>query len=415
MFDGITIKYTIENFAEWKETANLQFDVGVFLDDAEIKTKQRDFITITTYRAKWETFYLIVREVENRYTNTTNYYLTLKGSLHKNYYAGKNFLPFTWQMLQQQVNHICKTLSIDAKTAQISTLEIGVNIITRFEVTPFLRQNIVSYKGNPFNRYKPDRNGFCLGIYCTLSQYEVKIYDKGLQNNLPYNLLRFEKRYLKMQVLNKRGIKYLTDLLSFEKVNTLLPLLLEGWNNVLIYDIETGLNRSKPDTIKKAEIELMNNGQNAKFWEKLKSEKSNSTYFEKIKTFKTLVAKFGNNWQKLTKKLIENEWKELTKNRTNLPCGIDVINKKETDKFTIKIKGNNVRQSFCLSCGREITHQKKGSKYCSAKDVGEAAAHQCRNSNSNPKNNLKNKIKRIESRGVLFAIAPYVIKRQKTG
>jgi hypothetical protein len=63
---------------------------------------------------------------------------------------GKNYQSFTWEQLQSQITHICKTLSLDPHMPKISTLEVGVNIVTPFEVTPFLKENIISYKGKPF-------------------------------------------------------------------------------------------------------------------------------------------------------------------------------------------------------------------------------------------------------------------------
>ncbi len=423
MIDGITIKYTIKDFEAWKQLVNISFSNTVITDTGEITTKKRYENIVTTHRANWETFDLIVKEVLNIPTGKRVFHLTMKGSLHKNHFAGKNFLPFNWQQLQEQVNHICKSLSINPTVAQISTLEVGVNIITPFVVNPFIMQNIISYKGNPFNRYKTDGTGFCLGIYCSLTQYVIKIYDKGIQNELPQNLMRFEKRFLRMQEPNKRGIKYFADLFSVDKVIKLNTLLLEAWDNVLIYDIEPDQNRVLLNTIKKGETDLLTTGQNSKYWEVLKDRNTRQFNYQREK-FRKLVTQFGKNRQKMVKELIQNEWDELFKNCTNLQCGenektIEKCTNINTGKngklyeFTIKIKGKIVQKRFCHSCGKEITHQMKGSKFCSKKYVGEAAAKQCRNTNSNPRNNRKNKIKKIKGRGVLFEIVPFMEKKGK--
>ena len=406
MIDGITIKYKIADFEAWKGFINIPFTNNVNTDTGEISAKKRYDEIIITHRAKWETFDLIVKEVLNTTTEKRVFHLTIKGSLHKNFYRGKNYLPFSWQQLQQQVNHICKTLFINATDAQISTLEVGVNIVPPFVVTPFIMQNIINYKGDMFNRYKADANGFCLGIYCTLTQYVIKVYDKGLQNQLPQNLMRFEKRFLRMQVLNKMGIKFLADLLNEDKVINLLPMLLEAWQNVLIFDIENLQKLAKTYNLKENEIDLLTTGQNPKYWERLKKENKRQFNYQREK-FKKLVAKNGNNWQQLVKGLIQNEWQELFKNCTNLHSG-------ENDKlykFTIKIKGKNVQNRFCQSCGKDISSQRKGSKFCGEKLVGYDAAHHCRLVNSNKRNNLKNKIIKLTNRGLLFDITPYFIGR----
>lgn len=423
MIDGITIKYSIGNFDEWKRLLNTQFTLTIFEDTGELTAKKREETTITTRRAKWQTFELIVKEVLNIPTGKTVFHLTIKGSLHKNHFAGKNYLPFTWQQLQQQINHICKTLYLNPSQAQISTLEVGVNIVPIFEVTPFLMQNVISYKGNLFNRYKKDATGFCLGIYCTLTQYEIKIYDKGKQNDLPQNLMRFEKRFLRMEELNKYGIKFLSDLQQRPKVENLLTMVLEAWQNVLIYDIERGQTNRLKSKLKIAEIELLTTGQNPKFWEALKIENVRRFNYQREK-FKKLVAKYGNNWQQLVNELIQKEWQHLFKNCTNLQSGENVTTPKNSTnlnsgenanlyEFTIKIKRQIVQKRFCESCGNDITHQWKGSNFCSPKNVGEAAAHQCRNNSSNPRNNRKNKIKKIIGRGILFSIFPFIAKGKK--
>ena len=63
----------------------------------------------------------------------------------------------------------------------------------------------------------PDRNGFILGKYCKLSQYSIKIYDKGKQYNLPYNLMRYEVRFTKMSIFKDKNVKTLNSLKTYSK------------------------------------------------------------------------------------------------------------------------------------------------------------------------------------------------------
>lgn len=181
-------------------------------------------------------------------------------------------------------------------------MEVGVNIVTPFEGLPFLLRNCINYKARFFNRY--EEAGFCLGILCeSHSQYEIKIYDKGKQNDLPQNLMRFEKRFFRMQVLNKMRIRYLSDLLIKVNVLNLLPMLLEAWQNVLIYDITPDQNLTIMGTLKEEESNLLTTGQNPGFWEQLK-EKNVRQFNYQRENFKNLVAKNGNNWQQLVNLLI---------------------------------------------------------------------------------------------------------------
>jgi len=408
MIDGITIKIIIENFYSWLRSVNLLLCTNVETETGEIRTKKRNDILITTHRGKWETFDIIIKEVLNTTSGGKLFYLTIKGSLHKNHNGGTNYQPFTWDQLQEHINHICTNLSINPTEAQISTLEVGVNIPTPFTVTPFFRGNIISYKGNSFNRYKPDSSGVCLGIVCNLSQYAVKVYDKGLQNKLSDNLMRFELRYLKMQSLNNRGIKYLSDLQDIVKIYKLQDLLLNAWNDVLIYDVTQDVKKLH---LKPSDNDLLIKGQNPKFWEQLK-ENNTGDHFKYMRgRFKNLVAKYGNNWQSTVNGLIKKEWQNLFKNYPNLPTGETLL----LPEFTIKINGKNGEtpltdnKRYCLSCGKELhQEQKPGSKFCSSKFVGERSAHQCRNNDSNQRNNFKRKIEVIKRRGVLFDVVPFI-------
>ena len=412
MIDGITIQYNIDNFEVWREQVQIQFYNPTNTDTGEIRTKKREDEIVTTFKGKWETFELEVKEIRKIETGFKRYNLNIKGSLHKNHFNGKNFQPFNWTDLQTQIHHICKTLLIDPNKARIRTIEVGVNIVTQFEVKSFLRGNIVNYKGKEFKTYKADRNGFELGLFCDLTQYKVKLYDKGLQNDLPINLMRFEKRFLKMQIPKKKGIIYLTDLLDIQKVKKLKPLIVEAWENVLIYDIENlnGLKKTLG-----TDYDLFLNGKNPKYWGSLKDLNRDRYNYQRGK-FKDIVLKYGRNYQSIVLDLIKNEWDSLFINSTNLPIGESA----ELRNLTLKIKGKNVESDLlplhnrvCLSCGKDISSQKSGSKFCSAKIVGEDEAHKCRNSNSNERNNFKRKVEIIKGRGLLFDIMPFFLINNK--
>lgn len=361
MVDGITIQYSVDDFEIWREQVQIQFYNATNIDTGEIRTKKREEQIVTTFNGKWETFDLEVKEVSNIETRCKRYYLKIKGSLHKNYFNGKNFQPFTWVDLQTQIHHICNTLLIDPNKARISTIEVGVNIVAPFEVATFLKDNVVNYKGKEFKTYKADKNGFELGLFCDFSQYKVKLYDKGLQNNLPINLMRFEKRFLKMQIPQKKGVLYLSDLLDIQKVKKLKPLIVEAWENVLIYDIENlkGLKKTLG-----SDYDLLLNGRNPKYWGSIKGANRDRYYYQRGK-FKDIVLKYGRNYHSIVLDLIKNEWDSLFLNSTNLPIGESA----ELRNLTLKIKGKNVGSQLlpppnkvCLSCGKDISTQKIGIK-----------------------------------------------------
>jgi len=340
MIDGITIQTRIDDFDIWKELTLIQFSNPINIDTGEMRIKKREDQIVTIFNGKWETFELKVTEVRYIKTKTKIFYLKVKGSLHKNHFCGKNFQPFNWVDLQSQIHHICETLLISPNKSQISTIEVGVNIVTPFNVTTFLKANVIDYKGKQFKRYKADRNGVELGLFCDLSQYQVKLYDKGLQNNLENNLMRFEKRFLRMQILKNKGVIYLSDLLDIQKVKKLKPLIVDAWKNVLIYDIENSKGKALG-----SDYDLVLNGKNPRYWEEIKSIKRDKYNYQRGK-FKNIVLRYGKNYHSIILDLVEKEWDSLFNNSTNLPIGKST----EIHNLTFKIKGKITKpiSKYCI-------------------------------------------------------------------
>lgn len=407
MLDGVKLFCQIPEFESWRRAVNLDLFTPTDLETGAVRGKTRQiggWVQQTIpHRGNFQTYQLTIKETIKSQVNgkrSVSYFLIVDGSLHKNNFGGANYLPFTWDRLQTELNSLETGLQLTGDT-EIVNLEIGVNIGLPFPVFTFLNQNLISYKGNQFNRYNPDKNGVCLGYVCPLSQYSVKVYDKGKQFDLPGYLMRFELRYLKMQTLKERGIKRLTDLKDLNKVNGLLGLLLTAWDNILLFDSSIELKNFE---LRDRDRNLLREGRRAGFWEDLRETNPRRYNYQREK-FRSLVAKYGQGWHGKIRELIKTQWENLFENCTILPT----VPNPELYDFTVKVKGKNVQSRSCLSCGKDITHQDSRSKFCSARFVGEAAAHQCRNRDSNPRNNLRNKIRRIKSRGVLFDITPYLI------
>ena len=192
MIDGITINTSIANKEEWSILTGVDLSASTYISTGEIKVKKRGNVTVAEYRGKWEGFFIDVREVKRGVW--IKYYLNIRGSFHKNHFKGENYQPFNYSDLQYQIRHICKSLFIEPENARISVLEFGVNIITPFNVKAFLDNNVIVFKGKRFDKYLPDKRGLELGLFCRLSQYQIKLYDKGKQNSLHFNLMRFEKK-----------------------------------------------------------------------------------------------------------------------------------------------------------------------------------------------------------------------------
>ena len=345
MIDGIIIKTSINNLEEWLALTKIQTWSSIDKTSGEIRSRKCENQIITKHRGKWEFYNIEMIEVKKLNVNTTSYYLNIRGSLHKNHFDGKNYQPFKYSDLQCQIRHICKSLFIEPENARISVLEFGVNIITPLNVKAFLDNNVIDFKGKRFDKYLPDKRGLELGLFCRLSQYQIKLYDKGKQNNLDFNLMRFEKKYKKMQGLKKYEIINLSDLLDRAKVYSLKSLLLKAWNDVLIYDIEdTELLSYK---ISEEDRRFLSDGRNYKYWEIIKKANRNNHNYKR-KKYKELVKRFGLNYHSLIYKNLGETWDGLFDNSTNLP----VVISSQLNNLTIKIKGKYIESisKYCNPC-----------------------------------------------------------------
>lgn len=323
MFDGVKIYYRLNDYRAWKKAVKIDLYTPTDLETGVARIKIRpvnngDLRHTMIHRGGFETYQVTVRETIITKMNgnkIVTFFLIIDGSFHKNHFEGANYLPFSWDSLQAQINYLEAGLKLNPDLMQLVNLEIGVNIITPFDVFTFLQRNLIAFKGHSFNKYNPDRNGLCLGFVCPLSQYSVKAYDKSIQFNLPDYLMRFELRFKKMQILKARGIKCLTDLKNFYKVNSLLDLLLGAWDSILLFDSSIDLESLK---LKRLDSELLREGRRPGFWLDLKEKNIRRFNYQRGK-FQDLVAKNGKGWHNKIRESIKSEWANLFNNCTILP------------------------------------------------------------------------------------------------
>lgn len=363
-------------------------------------------------------------------------YINLQGSYHESFCNGENYSDFNLTGLFTVIQDLHIKFNFNPLFDVIHNLEFGVNIRLPFETKSFLR-SIISFKGKEYELREYKGQGFMLKF--SFNQYELKIYDKGFQYQLPDNILRFEIKVTTMEFLRAKGvnIRNSRDLLLKDVYSRLGDILNDFFRQLVIYD-----DSIKLEELKSRERTVLIEGQNPKYWNNLK-ETNSENYKKKLKRFRELVNKFGtNNLQTVVGELISNKWRELINisynemneienylqslggqtfpemidiHKTNFPrndtsnSGLltgNFVSSNTLNSFT----GENieVEEIRCFSCGRNISNQKKGSKFCSEKVYGKEAKR-CRNVDSNPRNNFKQREKRIKNGGLLFEIDSYLI------
>lgn len=341
----------------------------------------------------------------------------LNGSLHKYHNNGiHNCNDFHFSELIDVINDISTKFSIPIERTYLNNIEFGVNIEIPF-TTDELFKSIICYKETPFHKFNIIG---AKGIECERPKFIIKIYDKGFPYDLTSNLLRFEIKVIKMQFLKQKNVKIQTlhDLLNINELNKLKTILADVWNDILFYDYsinETDLNAR--------ERLILSNGRNPKYWENMHPDSKNfkggatddeykkqrKKYYRDIDNYKKcLSVHSSSNIQKNISELIIRKCDELLfiNNEIRDKC-TDVLNSLKNSKkgqmYILDIGdicpiAPEVKKRVCLNCNKDISQKSINAKYCSKK---------CKNDYTNPllnpRNNLINRIAKLNRHTKLFA------------
>jgi hypothetical protein len=274
---------------------------------------------------------------------------------------------------------------------------------------------VCNSKGAPFAAMRSNR-GKSLGIVCTLTEYSIKIYDKGNQYSLPFELVRFEQKVTCGKYIRRMGIVNLSDLLLPEVWHQLSTELIKMQQALIMREPSI-----KSELLTTKRRLFIANAGNPIYWqqlspkERLKAKNMLAEYVHKFGTAdqkNELKTTFQQTFDRILPDLKKgyvfpevlphrNDERQNEK-RVRLTCSINYGKHSQVDSA---IDDHSERK--CATCGRDIVGQKKGSKFCSEKLFGKAAK-KCRNIDSNPRNNYSRAIMRIERDPLLFDHTPYL-------
>lgn len=369
---------------------NLKF--GLNMDDktGEVIKNRYGYITRVAQLGQ-----LQIKISENYETQNT--VIELSGSLHKHHQGGTNFNDFTFFDVCTTINQICDLLKLTPEQFIISHIEYGVNITPTHSANDILNA-IVALKGKCYEIREYNGTGY-MKRFC-LSQYDVKIYDKSKQYSLTNNVLRFELKVFKMQYLGKKGIhlKTFTDLLNPDTYLQLFKTIAKTVDNIYMFDYRITLKAINHTRERLILTECINTN----YWKKYRNTHSAKGYTKKVKRFRDLVKKYApDNLHQYLKTEITNKWFELLNSTPILP---HVQNATVPQNYPLIVGNiNPIVKRYCITCGKDISHQKSNSLFCSEKLNG-PEGKKCRNRLSN----LKRDEKRKYSGPTLFDVDLYL-------
>lgn len=407
MIDGVKCSCVNLNADVWRNNPLLDFGLWVSETTGETLTARR--------LAKADSLQFIISP-----TQTGGFSCSITGSLHKfKNKNGMNWNDFTFSELCRTLDNLSTNFNIQLDTTFIHSIEIGVNMELDFNPYIILK-SVICHKGKAFNYL--DKKDKRLGLICEHTDYAIKLYDKGHQSKISERnkyVLRFEVKLHRHRLLNPYDIATLNDLKSAEKVAPLISLLLERLDEIIFFDFSY-----KPKNLSKAKAESWQKYSNPNYWANLNFNR----YYKARKKYAELIIKYNCiDWAKFVSKRTTEKWVELAelkqKNRrvfpqvfeaiesrkkasfSNLEYVLENLAKGEVKKREKKRKKNDTEKEpcCCITCGRQLTGQKTGSRFCSEKIYGKDAK-KCRNKDSNRRLSLKRKINRAMEKEKMLRI-----------
>jgi hypothetical protein len=247
------------------------------------------------------------------------------GSLHKFSNGGShNYNDFTCEAFARSLNALYKMFGVKPENLRLLQLEFGVNIIPPIETTRVL-DHLFQFKTIDFANLIHDKRGYYKQII--LDKYILKIYDKGIQNKLLYNLLRIEVKQTNWSEYRKLGIETLADFIKHDK-RIFLEKLVDYFASCVFYD-PTNVDANRWDKFR-----------NAIYWSELRDSGNRVNFCRDFKRLKKINSEHGQNVQQTICDLIKSKVEELQ----------SATNSDFSDE-----------PRFCLVTGEEITMQRKDS------------------------------------------------------
>lgn len=334
---------------------------------------------------------------------------SLAGSLHKYKNGGvQNWDDFHITEMRDTLDELADTYNIKLDNALLHRVEVGVNIPLNYKPQRIIK-SAICHKGEPFKSIS--KKGEFLGVICEHTDYDIKLYDKSYQQRISDvgYILRFEIKFKRVRMLAACGIYSLSDLKKRECLENVLPILISKLKEIVFFDFY-----ADTDGLTDKQKLRWERFSNIHYWESLNRKQ----YYNARVLFAELTKKYGaKDGAELLAEKVSNKYQELLeiKQKTvgqfpqlstdgkqsktgtisnleymleNVPFGGVELQGKNNCENEPK---NTTEKRYCKTCGREITHQRAGSLFCSERLYGKEAKR-CRNKDSNRRMIVKRKI-----------------------
>lgn len=217
MIDGVKLLCNL-NPDQWTNNKNLSFRSWTDTETGEVASNNK--------HANINGLHLSIIPGEKEM------FCNVRGSLPKYYTGGEtNAIDYTFRDFLTTTELLNENLNISPGNAVLRGFEFGVNINLPFDFSN-IYESIKSYK-----QHAPKTNTKTKGILFDFQQYQIKIYDKGMQEaGKKSRVMRFEISVKKMDWVKHLGIKTIADMQNPIIWAELSKILLTAWNEIIFVD-----------------------------------------------------------------------------------------------------------------------------------------------------------------------------------
>ncbi|MDA7803452.1 hypothetical protein N8987_02595 [Crocinitomix sp.] len=306
MIDYQKTKVLGVNPEHWRNHIELEFERKFIVKTGEIDTKeiasylglefiiyynheQPDLVTSMWVKGSLHKYYCRLNGIYA--PNQYNDYLKLKG------YNGNNF---TYLNFCEVLDDLENRFYVDFRYSSLHNIEYGINI--KHELTTALvLDGFILHNGVFFNS---ERGRLMYMQRAKKTQYEIKVYDKGLQYGELENVIRFEKKVRKMEHIKKLGINNLNDLRNLNKWEVLFHDLLKCWEELLFID-----NLMKLDELSEIDIIKVKDYKNPSYWTNIQPNRRDVHK----KRYKAIELKHRANTKEIIRERIKSAYYQLVR------------------------------------------------------------------------------------------------------
>lgn len=145
-----------------------------------------------------------------------------------------NYNDFSFFELRNSLEKLEKKVS-GVFDAEITQLEFGFNFYTSMPPSNIIKNNILmhDFNGHSVDRLMEHSSSLKRFDY---HNYQVKVYDKGQQNKLSNNLMRYEVRFIRTPELRKLNIVKIADLKNRANLQNVFEYSMKRFDSLIIVD-----------------------------------------------------------------------------------------------------------------------------------------------------------------------------------